>query len=129
MIRVTTWNVHCNVYSDCYTISKTDTFYLLTIVTLSCFSSAKDRTESNQFSWSLPNPPLNIVNRSRRPPLSETRMRIMFVYLVSEWWLWCNKISETMSTWAEQYRFVPWSFTFFNLFLNVQAVVFVLIWK
>lgn len=48
-------------------------FNLQTIVTLSCFSSAEDRRESSQASWSLPNPPLNIANLSLRPSPTITR--------------------------------------------------------
>jgi len=50
---------------------------LLTSVTLSRLSSAQDRTEPSQSSWSLLKPPLNIVNLCSRPLDTETRTQKM----------------------------------------------------
>lgn len=62
----------CKNSFDQFTLWKSDRFYLLIIVTFSCFSSAEDRTDSSQSSWSLLNPPLNIVNLCCRPSITET---------------------------------------------------------
>lgn len=71
-------------------ISEIDGCDLLTIVTLSCLSSAEDRTDANQSSWSLLNPPLNLVNLcSRWSKDTETRTPNINV----NWTHWCSQVT------------------------------------